>query len=188
MHATRRRRRFDLEQYYEWELDHPGEKYEYVDGLIVAMSGASPRHNMVAGNAFALLHAHFLGRCRVLGSDQRVATLDGLHTYPDAVVACGKMELTTYKGTGTLHNPYLLVEVLSPSTREYDLGEKLERYQTIHALRDVLLIDSEATEVHHVRRTADGWETRRFHDLADVVDIGELRLALADIYRDLPEG
>lgn len=187
MPATRRHHRFSLQDYLEWELDHR-EKFEYVDGAIVAMSGASPAHNVVAGNAFALLHAHFLGRSRVLGSDQRVATADGLHTYPDAVVVCGKMELTTYKGTGTLHNPCLLVEVLSPSTRDYDLGDKLERYQTIPALRDVLLIDSERPDVRHVRRTAEGWETRRFRDLDAVVDIGDLTVPLAAIYRDVPDG
>jgi Uma2 family endonuclease len=186
MPAKRRHHRFTLEQYYEWELDHP-EKFEYVDGEILAMSGADVPHNIVASNTLALLHPHFRGRCLVFGSDQRVATGDGLHTYPDLSVVCGRMELSRYKGTGTLHNPCLLVEVLSPSTRDYDLGEKLERYQTIPALRDVLLIDSEAIDVRHVRRTEEGWETRRFRDLADAFDVGDLRLALSDIYRDLPE-
>lgn len=186
MPVTRRHHRFSLEQYLEWEVTHP-EKFEYADGAIVAMSGGSPAHNVVAGNAFALLHAHFLGRCHVMGSDQRVATADGLHTYPDAVVVCGTLDLTTFRGTGTVHDPCLLVEVLSPSTRDYDLGEKQERYQTITALRDVLLIDSATPDVRHVRRTAEGWEIRRFRALADVVDIGELALPLAAIYRDVPD-
>jgi Uma2 family endonuclease len=97
------------------------------------------------------------------------------------------MLLTQYKGTGTLHNPSLLVEVLSPSTRDYDLGDKLERYQTIPTLRDVLLIDPKLPDVRHVRRTAEGWETRRFLALSDTIDLAEVILPLATIYADVPE-
>ncbi len=186
MPSLRRHHRFTIEQYLEWELDHP-EKFEFADGAILAMSGASPRHNVVAGNIFAALHAHFAGRCRVMGSDQRVATSDGLHTYPDAVVVCGKMELTTYKGTATLHNPGALVEVLSTSTRDYDLGEKLERYQTIPSLQHVLLAEPDTADVRHVRRTAEGWETRRFRSLDDAIDVMGLLLPLATIYADAGE-
>ncbi|MES2644047.1 MAG: Uma2 family endonuclease [Myxococcota bacterium] len=177
---------FSLEQYLEFELDHV-EKFEYVDGAIVLMAASSTRHNLVTANTTVALHSCFAGRCRVLGSDQRVATADGLHTYPDALVVCATMLLTTYKGTGTLHNPSLLVEVLSPSTRDYDLGEKLERYQTIPTLRDVLLIDLRLPDVRHVRRTAQGWETRRFLALSDTIDLAEVTLPLATIYADVPE-
>lgn len=187
MPAQRRRHpRFTLEQYLEFELEH-AEKFEYVDGAIVAMAGADPRHNVVVVNVVAALHARFAARCRVMASDQRVATADGLHTYPDALVVCGKMLLTQYKGTGTLHNPSLLVEVLSPSTRDYDLGEKLERYQTIPSLRDLLFIEPKGTEVRHVRRTAEGWETRRFLALTDTIDFAGVTLPLATIYADVPE-
>lgn len=184
--SLRRHHRFTLEQYLEWELDHI-EKFEFAEGAILAMAGSSPRHNVVAGNTFAALHGHFAGRCRVLGSDQRVATGDGLYTYPDGVVVCGKMEITQYKGTGTLHNPGLLVEVLSPSTREYDLGEKLDRYQTIHALQHVLIIEPESTDVRHVRRTAEGWETRRFRSLEEVIDVMGMNLTLAGIYAEVAD-
>lgn len=186
MPAPRRHHWFSLEQYLEFELAH-AEKFEYTDGAIVAMAGASPQHNLVAGNTLAALHARFAGRCRVFGSDQRVATADGLRTYPDALVVCGKMELTYYKGTATLHNPAILVEVLSPSTRDYDLGEKLERYQTIPALRDVLLIEPGSTDVRHVRRTAEGWETRRFLDSSAVIDIAGVMLPVEALYLDVPE-
>lgn len=177
---------FSLEEYLDFELSH-AEKFEYVDGAIVAMAGGSPRHNVVAANAVAALHARFAGRCRVMGSDQRGATADGLRTYPDAVVVCGAMELSEHKGTGTLHNPCLLVEVLSPSTRDYDLGEKLERYQTIPALRDVLLVEPDHVDIRHVRRTAEGWETRRFTSADATVDLGDVALPVAALYVGVDE-
>lgn len=186
MSTLRRHHRFTLGQYLEFELTH-SEKFEYADGAILAMAGASPRHNVVAGNLFAALHQRLAARCRAMGSDQRVATADGLHTYPDALIVCGKMELTRYKGTATLHNPGLLVEVLSASTRDYDLGEKLERYQTIAALQHVLLVEPDDIDVRHVRRTAEGWETLRFRSIEDALTLMDIVIPLAEIYAEPAE-
>jgi Uma2 family endonuclease len=185
MPAPRRHHWFSLDEYLEYELAHD-EKFEYADGAIVAMAGASPAHNIVAANTVAALHARFAGRCLVMGADQRVATADGLRTYPDALVVCGPMELSQYKGTATLHNPCLLVEVLSPSTRDYDLGEKLERYQTIPALTDVLLIETDRRDVRHVRRTLEGWETRRFTGEQDVIELVGVSVPVEAVYVGLP--
>lgn len=180
----RRRPRFTVEEYLEFELDHAG-RFEYVDGLILAMSGAKPRHGAIAVNITGALHQRLRGRCRVLGSDQRIATGEGVYTYADVVVTCGPLQTTSFKGTATLHNPSLIVEVLSPSTREYDLGDKLDSYKTIPTLRHVLLIESDSEHVHHVRRTERGWETIEL--TSGAVELMETSIPLAEIYEDLPE-
>ena len=186
MGSAGRHHRFSLEEYLDFELDHE-EKYEFADGAILAMAGAGLRHNAVAMNVLAALHGRLAGRCVTLGSDQRVATPDGLHIYPDGLVVCGPMEASRYKGTATLHNPAVLVEVLSPSTRDYDLGEKLERYQAIPSLRHVLLLETDRPEVLHVRREAEGWSSERLVTLDDVIRLLDVEIGLADVYRDLPE-
>lgn len=61
--------------------------------------------------------------CQPMNSDMRIVIPSGLNTYPDASVYCGKPELTD--NNKTLLNPVLIVEVLSPSTRSYDRGDKL---------------------------------------------------------------
>ena len=183
MHA--RAPRFTLTDYLEWELSH-SEKFEYAGGLILAMAGAQPRHNEVAVNTTTALSVRLRGRCRVLNSDQRLCNGDGLHTYADAAVVCGAMQLTTYKGTGTLHNACLVVEVLSKSTREYDLGEKLESFQTTPSIQDILLIEPDTVDVRHVRRTEMGWETRRFRSDLDEIDLMGITLPLSEIYLDAP--
>jgi Uma2 family endonuclease len=87
--------------------------------------------------------------CRVFGSDQRIATPDGLYTYPDAVVFCGPIELMGGRPPSAT-NPRALVEVLSDSTRDYDRGEKLDRYRAIPSLVEVLLVDPDpAAGVEH---------------------------------------
>lgn len=182
MHAFRHHR-CSLEQYYEIELQNET-KFEYFQGAILAMAGGTVNHNIVAVNAVSALHTRYSPRCRVFASDQRVATADGLHTYPDGAVVCGEAQLSSYKGTETVHNPVVILEVLSKSTREYDLGEKLEHYQTIPSLRDILLVEPDVVDVRHVRRTAEGWETLRFRSIADVVrlSVNEVELPLAAIY------
>jgi Uma2 family endonuclease len=57
----------------------------------------------------------------------------------------------------SLTNPLLLVEVLSPSTQDYDRGEKLTQYKRISSLREVLLVWTERRLIEqHVREEA-GW-------------------------------
>lgn len=69
-------------------------KSEFVDGLILAMAGAKPRHNAVAADALAALRSRVSETCTVLTADQRVtipATEDSF--YPDVVVVCGDWEV-----------------------------------------------------------------------------------------------
>jgi Uma2 family endonuclease len=114
----------------------------------------------------------------------RIATGNGVHTYPDISVACGKLDVSSYKGTDTLKNPKLLVEVLSPSTRTYDLGEKREHYMTTSSLDEILYVESERVEVQYVRRTEAGWETRRFDALESTVDLAcGVSITLSEMYR-----
>ncbi len=148
------------------------------------MARASLRHNHIAVNVCSALHQRVGVRCRVLTSDQRVVTGDELYTYPDGLVACGKLDVMMVLGTGTVRNPSLLYEILSPSTRDHDLGEKLTRYKTIASLKEVLLIEQDVVDVVHVRRTATGWEEERYTSLADVVPLLTLRrgLPVKDVY------
>lgn len=179
--------RFSRDEYLDWELGH-AERFEYVDGQIRAMSGGRYAHNVTIGRLSRILNRALPARCAVLGSDQRVAAADGTHTYPDLAVVCGPPQLHRYRGTDTLLNPRLLVEVLSPSTRVYDLGEKLDRYQTIDSLEHVLLVEPEEVDVRHVRRTAEGWETRRFRTREDTIDLMGITVPLAEVYVEIGEG
>ncbi len=188
MHAFRHHR-CTLEQYYELELQNET-KFEFFQGAILAMAGGALRHNVVVINVAFALRGQFPAPCLTFGSDQRVATADGLHTYPDCAVVCGEPQLSTYKGTETIHNPVVLVEVLSKSTRDYDLGEKLEHYQTIPTLQDILLIDPDVVDVRHLRRTAEGWETVRIRELDGVLTLSlhAVTLPLAVIYAGVDAG
>jgi Uma2 family endonuclease len=132
-------------------------KHEFLDGTIYAMSGGTREHAAYAGNVIALLHAALRGRpCTVPTSDLRIRVLEtGLETYPDVSVVCGKADMDA-DDPHALSNPIVLVEVTSPSTEEYDRGEKLQHYQRIASLREVVFVSHRERLVEVLRREADG--------------------------------
>jgi Uma2 family endonuclease len=147
--------------YLAWEREQPG-KHEYNRGEVLAVSGGSPRHNLLAGEVLAQLSIATRGHgCRVLSSQQRIAPVPNARfVYPDAAVVCGALELQPGT-TDVMLNPRVVVEVLSRSTEAYDRGEKWEGYQGIASLTDYVLVSQRAVRVEHYQRDADGsWQYR----------------------------
>ena len=78
-------------------------------------------------------------------------------------------------------NPVLLFEVLSPSTRDYDLGAKREHYQQMPSLRHLLLIDQPERLVRHYSREGGNWQSREIREgLVDLAELGSF--SLEDLY------
>lgn len=147
-------------------------KLEYVGGHVLAMAGASPRHNLIAMNIGVALARQLGARgCLVLGSDQRVKVdATGAYVYPDLSAVCGPPQLTT-DAPASLCNAALIVEVLSPSTEEHDRGVKLAHYRRLSSVQEVALISVNERRVELYRRLESGqWL------ITDVVD-GDVELA-----------
>ena len=161
-------------------------KHEYLNGQIVAMSGASFAHNFLTVNIATHLNIQLMnGECRVAASDMRVKVPQtDSYFYPDVVVVCGepRAEDDTFD---TLLNPTLIVEVLSPSTAGYDKGEKFEHYQQIVSLKDYILISQDEVRVEHYCRQESEWLQTEFQGLEDVLSLLSIgcELRLSDIYR-----
>ncbi|MCC6552512.1 MAG: Uma2 family endonuclease [Polyangiaceae bacterium] len=132
-------------------------KSELLHGVIVAMAGASPKHNAIVMNLGAALKLRLKGRrCLVFPSDQRVhVEATGLFTYPDVTVVCDKPRLHP-KDRDTLLNPKVVVEVLSSSTEAYDLGAKFAHYQSIRSFEEYVLVTQSGKRVEHFRRIETG--------------------------------
>ena len=161
-------------------------KHEYLNGQIVAMSGASFAHNFLTMNVANQLYNQLIGgECQVAASDMRVkATQTGSYFYPDVIVVCGepRAEDDTFD---TLLNPTLIVEILSPSTETYDKGEKFDHYQQIASLKDYILISQDKVYVEHYRHQENEWLQTEFAELEDVLSLRSVgcELRLQDIYR-----
>lgn len=59
-------------------------------------------------------------------------------------------------------NPTVLVEVTSPSTEDYDRGEKLSHYKQLPSLQAVLIISHTQRRVTLLVREGASWGTRDF--------------------------
>jgi Uma2 family endonuclease len=176
-------RHYTIDEYFAVESMSPV-RNEYYGGEILAMAGGSPNHNRISRNVLLALEPKLRGgHCESLGSDTRILTPSGLYTYPDVVVICGPIILSGDR-LQTITNPTVLVEVLSPSTRAYDRGEKFELYRSIPAFREYLLIEQSAVEVEHRWRDGDRWSSDRKTSLEDVVRLAsiDVDLKVADLY------
>ena len=161
-------------------------KHEYINGQIVAMSGASFAHNFITMNVANQLYNQLTGgECRVAASDMRVkAQQTGSYFYPDVVVVCGEPRAEDDR-LDILLNPTVVVEVLSRSTEAYDRGEKFEHYQQIASLQDYILISQDEVRVEHYCRQESGWIQTEFRELEDILSLFSIgcELSLQDIYR-----
>ena len=181
--------RYTEEQYLAWE-ETAGEKSEYVDGQIRAMSGGTEPHASIPMNMGGELRTALRGRgCRVLSSDMKVWAA-GAFYYPDLSVVCGP---STYRGRNkhTITNPIAVVEVLSPSTEPKDRGEKFIRYQQIETLRSYLLVSQTEPRVELFERSENGhWDYSMAAGLGNAVEIPSLSvtLALSEIYDQVEFG
>jgi len=179
---------FTFDEYVVLEEDS-GVRHEFLGGQVWAMSGGSPEHAAVIMNVGALLSAALRGKpCRTYSSDLRVRVqATGLGTYPDVSVICGKLELDPADPKAhTAINPCVLVEVLSPSTEDYDRGEKLGHYKKIPTVNEIMLVAHDRQEVEIVRREADGTWSREIAHAGEVARLSSIacELPVAEIYRD----
>ncbi|MFM2011904.1 MAG: hypothetical protein RLZZ396_688 [Planctomycetota bacterium] len=162
-------------------------KSEYVDGWIRAMTGASIRHNRVAGNCFLSLGSQLKGNpCTPFNSDTKLR-IDRSHRkrlyYPDMQVVCeSNDQLSVYQD-----HPVLIIEVLSPSTRAYDLHEKLDAYLSVPSLQCYIVLEQHQPIAYVMRRSNQEWIKETIQGLDATIRLPFLAcsLSLKDIYEGI---
>lgn len=165
-------------------------KHEYFGGEIFAMAGASAAHNIITANIVASLHRQVFERnCTVSPSDMRLKVVQhDLYTYPDVTVVCGNVHYEDDE-QDILLNPTVIIEVLSPSTENYDRGKKSHYYRTIPSLQEYLLVSQDGQHVEHfIRYSEHQWLFSEVTNEGEVVQITSIdcALALVDIYNKVP--
>lgn len=138
-------------------------RHEYLDGMILGMAGGTPEHARLAAAIVTSLGRQLEGkRCAVFSEALRIRVLGtGFAAYPDVTVVCGELQRDP-ENTSTIVNPRVLVEVLSPSTEEYDRGEKLRQYQQIESVEHVVLVSYDETRLEVWTRTGQNFESETF--------------------------
>jgi Uma2 family endonuclease len=148
---------YTVDEYFALE-DASAVRHEFYRGEIFAMSGGSVDHNRITRNLLTSLDTALRQTpCEAFSSDMRLLIeAHTLYTYPDVMVICGDI-LTAATRNDTVTNPRLIVDVLSPSTQDYDRGEKFRFYRALPSLQEYVLIHQERPYVEQHSKEAGGW-------------------------------
>lgn len=200
MTVAHKQPKWTIDEFLAWH-ERQEERYELVDGVPVLkrdavavslpdasapmmMTGASRRHNKVNGNLARLVGNQLQGSpCGAFANDAAVRTGPNQIRYPDLVVDCG----TKLDDGYIFENPRLVAEILSPSTKSFDLAGKITEYWQIATISHVLIVDPETLRVQlHTRQPGQSPTLKIFADAEafEIPDIG-IVLRLSDIFAGL---
>jgi len=187
--------KYSLQEYIELDKNSE-ERYEYFEGEVIEMSGASLKHNRIVSNFTGILSNQLEGRdCEVLPAAMRLKVPAAFpYRYPDLVVVCGEPIIEELQGLEMLVNPLVIIEVLSPTTEAYDHGRKFSAYQFIESFREYLLVAQDRPHVvQYVRQSNGKWLRSEVGELEGELTLETINctLLLSDIYRRVqftPEG
>ena len=177
--------RLSKQEFLRWVESQPG-RYELVGGRVVMMTGGSRNHaKIISGLLLTLLSRLDRSRWSVTGTELAVEIGEDIR-YPDAMVEPAGLDGRERSSNSAL----LLAEVLSPSSIEVDLEDKLDDYTGLQSLQYYLVASQDEHFVRLWRRGADGAFSRAPLELrgADaVVDLPHFGVAfpLGEIYRFL---
>lgn len=178
------RHRYTLRDYLDVE-EASAVRHEFIEGEIIAMAGGTPEHAALAAAVTTLLGVQLRGRpCRVYSSDLRLRVLEtGFATYADASIVCGSLERDPASPTHVT-NPTVVVEVTSPSTEEYDRGEKREQYQRIPSLAAIVLVAQSRARIEVFARGPSREWAHTVFDAGAIVSLESVacELRVDDVY------
>ncbi len=164
---------------------------EFQNGEIIAMSIASDPHERIVANILFVLGLIFKGEqlYRRYGSNRHVFIPEVPAAYsPDASVVQGRPDIIEYaKGKTANLNPWLLVEVMSGSTRGKDYAEKLPRYKKMPTVQYIVYLEQDFPLVTVFQRSAETgrWISMDYDSLEQSFIIEGREVLLSDIYENI---
>jgi Uma2 family endonuclease len=151
--ATQTLDRYTLEHYLKIE-DSLEYRSEFHDGVILPVEDATPTQARLGSRVGSILERAFMP-CAVYCPSLNIYIASANKILkPDATVICG-----TANGPkpDCVDNPAIIVEVTSPSTKDYDYGSKREHYFSLPSLEHYLLVSQTERKVGHYERSGSGW-------------------------------
>ncbi|MFN2458928.1 MAG: Uma2 family endonuclease [Chitinophagaceae bacterium] len=172
-------------EYLEAERN-ANEKHELHQGTIVAIAGASLKHNTIVSNIITNVGMYLKDKdCDIFSSDMRVhIPLVNTFTYPDALIVCDEPDMFDDK-FDTVKNPSTIFEVSSPSTENYDRGTKFFYYMQIPSLKEYIIVNQNTIYVQIARKQPAGaWLFEEVNMLDASLHISTIQfdLSMIDLY------
>ncbi len=160
------------------------EKHEYYDGVVRPRGPQPTTHSTIMFNLAFFLDAALDGTDHaIFSSDMRVQLSPTCIVYADIAVSRDN----SMQGTDdVLPMPLLAIEIFTPESIAFDLGQKAQYYRACPTIQEYILVDCERPFVHVQRRLADGihWEMRDYRgtEAVEVRCLG-ITIPMAAIYR-----
>ncbi|MGD1715361.1 Uma2 family endonuclease [Hydrocoleum sp. CS-953] len=175
------------EEYLAGERESPI-KHEYRRGKIYTMVGAKKPHIIIASNLVTELNIHLRDNDYiVLTSDIKVRLEEAnCYYYPDVAVTCDKRDLSSNEDF--IIYPSLIIEILSPSTANFDRGGKFADYQTATSLQEYVLVSQSQMSIECFRKNEQGIWVSQTYSRGEKVNFASLdfNFQIELIYRKVP--
>jgi Uma2 family endonuclease len=162
------------------------------------MGEVAPLHERVVARLITMLSIlldESNSEYEIYGSNVKVYADGAPRAYnPDIAVTKGVGIVKSVKPMGRVRrtkviiNPHIIVEVLSPATKDFDQTDKLADYKTLDTLEQVIFIDPYKVHTHtFIRKGANQWLNLDFHSLDDMLPIvgTEEKLSLKEVYKKI---
>jgi Uma2 family endonuclease len=182
-----RDQKYTLEEYFELERTAE-ERYEYWDGHVWAMVGASSNHERIVSNGIFHLRTLLKRGCTVFGSNLKVIVPDyPPYRYPDLMALCGPPIIEKIGKMEALVNPQMIIEILSPSTESFDRRKKFAYYKSIPSFTEYLLIATDQASITHYSTQGNEWVFAEVQGLDAKLPIPtfNVTMLLSEIYLDV---
>ena len=179
-----------LEEYesiaYERDL-----KIEYHNEEIIATMGrVTPTHSrlsFIMGSILERFYETFENEFIVLvsGACVHIPILKSYYQ-PDMTVVNGEIKIK--EGTTTeILNPYIVVEVLSKATQDFDMSEKLVNYKAIETIKQIIFVAQDRPWISTYSRTNEPnvWINTDYDSLDNMAIIDNLTISLREIYKKI---
>jgi Uma2 family endonuclease len=133
----------------DWELLSEQTRAEIVNHQLYMMAAPGRKHQSIVGSLFYQIKDHIIrkkGNCEVCLApfDVKLFPDDATHVQPDISIICDEKKLTDWGCQGA---PDWVIEVLSPSNKDYDCVIKMMQYQK-SGVREYWIVDPEEEKVY----------------------------------------
>jgi len=159
-------------------------KHELYHSNLLEMPGGTVYHETLVMNlGFWLRNIMQEKQFKVFLSGLKLYTREGFFLYPDVLITNESFRNPLYSSA-----PIFIAEVLSPSTRSFDMADKFIEYRNLNSLEYYLLAEPEYYHVTLHSKTNQGvWMSETYRKLTDIIKLPLIgaELPLSEIYKGL---
>jgi Uma2 family endonuclease len=171
-----------LDEFLRWD-GGTDTHYELIGGFPVAMASPAAAHRILAMRLGSRIEAALAQRrpCNAQ-AEAGIVHPQRADTYFEADIAatCEGHEF----GQQAIKDPFLIIEILSPSTERHDRRVKLPVYRQIETVQEIVLLDCDGlyAEVH--RRAGPQWITESLRGGEAVLSLSSvpIEIRFSDLY------